>query len=368
MNEQFEIEVFRPGTFTPMSGAAVTYSAEDLSAIAEAYDAVNSPVPVVVGHPTTDAPAYGWAESFRYDGESARLLAKVGDLQSEFADAVRAKRYRTISLSLHKPNAPANPKPGAWYPKHIGFLGGAAPAVTGLKPVSFAGEPDEAVVVVAFGDAGFRDSAGLFRRMRDFMIEQFGLEKADAALPAYEIDWLSRRADEDAPGFTAPTETPPVTTPSNDAAFVARETALETRERILAEREASARQADNAAFCAELEKQGRLLPAKRPEVLGLLNAIGALAAPAEVSFADAAGVQKKEPVVETLKRVLKDMPVQVDFSALPREAPAGTDTTAFAAPDGHQVDAGSLDIHGKAKAYQRQNPNTAWLDAVRAVS
>ncbi len=55
-----KIEVFRPGTFTAMSGASFTASASDLAALADRYDAENNPVPVVVGHPRTDAPAYGW--------------------------------------------------------------------------------------------------------------------------------------------------------------------------------------------------------------------------------------------------------------------------------------------------------------------
>ena len=50
-----KIEVFRPGTFVPMSGAPVTMTAEDLKAIAAAYDAEGSPTPVVVGHPLPGA-------------------------------------------------------------------------------------------------------------------------------------------------------------------------------------------------------------------------------------------------------------------------------------------------------------------------
>ena len=67
-SDRFEIEVFRPGTFTPMAGSPISFSAADLSAIAETYDVTNHPAPVVIGHPKTDAPAYGWEESLRYDG------------------------------------------------------------------------------------------------------------------------------------------------------------------------------------------------------------------------------------------------------------------------------------------------------------
>lgn len=44
------IEVFRPGTFTPMVGDPISYSAADLRAIADAYDPATAPAPIVVGH------------------------------------------------------------------------------------------------------------------------------------------------------------------------------------------------------------------------------------------------------------------------------------------------------------------------------
>jgi hypothetical protein len=39
----------------------------------------------------------------------------------------------------------------------------------------------------------------------------------------------------------------------------------------------------------------------------------------------------------------------------------------FAAPPGYEVDRDHLDIDAKAKAYQSQNPGTAYADAVIAV-
>ncbi len=69
------IEVFRPGTFTPMQGGSITYSAADLKAVADVYDRETAPAPVVVGRPSTDAPAYAWAEGFEYDASAERLYA-----------------------------------------------------------------------------------------------------------------------------------------------------------------------------------------------------------------------------------------------------------------------------------------------------
>ncbi len=79
-----------------------------------------------------------------------RLFAVIGEIAPAFAEAVEAKHYKKVSLSFHRPDAAANPVPGTWYPKHIGFLGGAAPAVTGLKNVQFSGPETETVVFLGY--------------------------------------------------------------------------------------------------------------------------------------------------------------------------------------------------------------------------
>ena len=134
-NPGFRIEVFRTGTFKPMAGDAISYGADDLAGIASGYDPDGSPAPIVIGHPATDAPAYGWVSGFEYDETADRLFADIDDLDPAFEEAVKAGRYKKVSMSFHTPDAPNNPAPGQWYPKHIGFLGGAAPAVSGLQPV-----------------------------------------------------------------------------------------------------------------------------------------------------------------------------------------------------------------------------------------
>ena len=119
-----------------MSGNGVSFSGTQLGAIAAAYDASGAPAPIVIGHPATDAPAYGWVDRLFVEG--GKLKATIRDTVAAFAEQVRAGRYRKVSVSLFKPDAPNNPKPGHWYLKHVGFLGAAAPAVAGLDPVRFA--------------------------------------------------------------------------------------------------------------------------------------------------------------------------------------------------------------------------------------
>lgn len=364
-----KIEVFRPGTFVPMSGAAVTMTADDLKAIAAAYDAEGSPTPIVVGHPKTEDQAWGWAKSFSFDEESQRLVAEVGEIQPAFSEEVKKGSYKRISLSLFSPSAPNNPKPGAWYPKHIGFLGAAAPAVSGLKPVSFA-EDQTGVVEVEFGDPAFKDVASIFRSLREWLIEKHGAEAADRVAPTWTINWIDDAGDRDPPdlpSFAEPKPTETTMTDAERAAAAERERQLNEREARLNQREADAARAENLSFAEGLVEEGRLLPASQPRVVALLNSLTA-PEPTEVSFSEADGKAVKESPAEAVRAILSAQPKVVDFSEFGagRDKP-GAVVAEFAAPEGSAIDADALRTHHAAEAYQRKHPGTQYLDAVRAV-
>jgi hypothetical protein len=314
----FRIEVFRSGTFTPMVGDAISYSADDLAGIVETYDPDSAPAPVVIGHPTTDAPAYGWVSGFEYDADADLLYADIGDLEPAFATAVQDGRYKKVSMSFHMPGAPNNPTPGKWHAKHVGFLGGAAPAVSGLKPVQFSqgAEGEVATFEAEFGEAGFEDAASLFRGMRDFFIEKFGLETADNILPNYRIDWLSEReitpSLTSAPLFVAPS---PKGNSMTEAEIAAAEADLATRQAALTAREATfsageiaRRGAANVAFAESLITEGKILPASKDQVVAILDAMPADQA---VSFAEG----ESAPLGDALKAFLTAQPKAVAFGA-----------------------------------------------------
>jgi len=170
------IHFFRAGRHVSSSGQEITFSEDDIRAIASQYNPSIHEAPLVVGHPTTDAPAYGWikAVSAREDG----LYAVPDKVQPEFAEVVRSGAYKKVSGSFYPPNAKNNPRPGSYYLRHVGFLGAAAPAIKGLRPVSFA-EDAEAV--------DFQEHTLDLREHR--------LSLREAAMSAREA---SRRMDEDA--------------------------------------------------------------------------------------------------------------------------------------------------------------------------
>jgi hypothetical protein len=130
------IHFFRAGTHQPVKGDPIHFSEADLRAIAAAYDPNVHEAPIVVGHPSMDAPAYGWVEQViaKPDG----LYAVPTQVNAEFSDLVAKGTYKKVSASFYPAKAGNNPKPGAPYLRHIGFLGAMAPSVKGLKPIAFA--------------------------------------------------------------------------------------------------------------------------------------------------------------------------------------------------------------------------------------
>lgn len=305
------IEVFRPGQFRAMSGAEFSFSAADVSRIAEVYDPDKAPAPIVVGHPSHDDPAFGWAKGFEVNDDGV-LVAEIGDLAPEFVDAVTQGRYRKISMKFFPPDAPNNPVPGSYYPRHIGFLGGAAPAVSGLKPVQFADDGAD-LIEIEFGDPSAREAAGLFRKMREFIIEKFGREAADGALPEWQINWLddlSRSGEEATTAFAAPTPKNKETEMPGTAAAQA----LAARETQVAEREAALAHAENLAFAEKLVEEDKLLPTLAPRVVAVLDHLARRDGAVEIEFADGSSRVKENPHV-TMKALLEAMPKVIQTGA-----------------------------------------------------
>jgi cation transport regulator ChaB len=119
------IQIFRTGTHTDSAGNLRDWTEEDLNRIVSQYDPQKHEAPVVVGHPADNAPAFGWVEALKRDGEF--LLAKFKNLVPEFVDMIKRGLFKKRSISLY-PDLTL---------RHVGFLGAMAPAVKGLADVKF---------------------------------------------------------------------------------------------------------------------------------------------------------------------------------------------------------------------------------------
>jgi hypothetical protein len=317
------ISILKPGSFRSMSGQAVSFTVDDLDQAAAAYDPALHEAPIVVGHPKTDDPAYGWIKSLRVvDGE---LVAEAHQVDEQFADLVSAGRFKKVSPALYRPDAPGNPKPGHWYLRHVGFLGAQPPAVKGLKQVALA--EGEGVVELADGWT-IGDIAGMFRSIRDFFVGQFGQEAADKALPGDRIDYLLQTAgreqqkDMATSAFADPSdkESNVETEQEKKAAelkaaqdkLAADQVALAEREKVVKAEETKARRAEIGRFVDQLVTDGKLPPAQKE---GLVAFMSALPTDDVVEFSEG-GSQVKQSPERFLRDFLGKLGKVIEFSEI----------------------------------------------------
>lgn len=283
-------EIFRAGTHTDNNGNKVTITAADLAEAAACYDPKLHEAPVVVGHPKTDNPAYGWVGGLSVsDGVLSADFAQVDDA---FAGLVKAGRYKKVSASFYPPGSPSNPVPGKWYVRHVGFLGAQPPAVKGLAPINFA----DGEQFVEFSEVAHRRTASIFRRLHEWLIEQYDTATADKVVADWEIRDIDETADWQ-PEPPTPAFADPVT-PNESQTHENKETSMSPEEQLAAEKaareqaeaKAAAAEAElkrlqdeqdqalregqhdqNAEFAEALVKEGRLKPADKDLVVQVLD-------------------------------------------------------------------------------------------------
>lgn len=309
-----KLHIFRAGRHTAMSGQSFEFSEAEVAAIAASYDPAVHEAPIVVGHPKTDAPAYGWVRAL--DAEGAELFAEPDQVEPEFAEMVRAGRFKRISASFYGPKSPANPVPGSYYLKHVGFLGAQPPAVKGLKAAEFAEDDDAVTLELDFSEAARTAGYGMgsVRRilsgMRDWLLASQGQEVADRVIPDYELEGLRGIADDlrDAsdtdpmpePSYAAPDDAslidkettdmsdPDTQTPEErQRALDARAAELDAREAAFAEERAQKRHDEDMALLDRLAEEGRIAPGLKDEMAAFMECLDADPADA-ISFAEGA--------------------------------------------------------------------------------
>lgn len=137
-----KIHIFKTGTHTDSNGVSVSFTETDLQNSINAYNPAIHQAPIVIGHPKTDAPAFGWVKSLTAD--NGNLYAVPEQIQHDFGEQVKQGLYKKVSASFYPPNSPTNPVKGVYYLRHIGFLGAEPPAIKGLEPIEF-NENDNAI-------------------------------------------------------------------------------------------------------------------------------------------------------------------------------------------------------------------------------
>ena len=330
------IDICRAGTWRDMQGHDVCLDEERLDRIVEMHAAAD-PAPIVIGHPEADAPAYAWIEGLRRVGD--RLQAKLRDIAPSFREAVEAGRFSGRSIALQGDAL-----------RHVGFLGGRAPAVPGLVPTRFAAAPETVVAFIDDNEAEPPDDSRTDRPDSLLPLGPGGDEDGDS-LVSLSAPQGRREAEDDGNGNG---ENCPVAPPAGDeedsgrVVLAEREASLAAREDALLAREAAAaaddrRRAAEAAVAPHVEA-GRVLPAERPALIALFAALdgerggddaGGDDDRITVSFASASGGEVQMPPAAILERFIEGLPRRIDYRTL-----AGGPVPGATAPTGSQESAG----------------------------
>ena len=369
------LQIFKSGRHTDMHGRTFEFSDSDLRATAAAYDPSKHEAPLVVGHPKLDDPAHGWVQALTF--AQGALLAEPIQVNPEFAQCVRDGAFKKMSASFYGPDSPANPVPGVYYLRHVGFLGATAPAVKGLRSASFA---DDEQGVVSFSEYDDVTNAALWRSLRDWFIGKFGQQEADTVLPGYQVHALEQGAVDEvreaqaegtpavAPAFAQSTHPKEKHVTEQQAAAVAAENAnlkqqLQQAQDQIAQAHRAAVHAANLSFC-ESVGSNRLLPAHRELAVSVLDHLALADEPIQFGEGDA-----RQDMLAAFKGFLQKLPAQVSMDDVATSRASGAASQggpAFAAPAGFAVSPERQALHSKALAYQQEH-KVDFIDAVRAV-
>lgn len=267
------IEIFAPGRRPDMAGQVQDITADDLRATAAVYDPQKHEAPLVIGHPASNAPAYGWAASLSF---TETLEANPKDVEPQFAELVNHRRFPKISAAFYAKNSPYNPVPGVLYLRHIGFLGAQPPVVKGLREPTFAeNETPDDIVIIEFSQPEApmpQDPTALAEREAE-------IAKREAALN-------QQKADQDA-----------------------KELSFAERERTLAQAQADAQRTKTVAFAEKLLGEGRILPRDKD---GLVAFLTAKTQTDVLEFGEGSDAWKG-PANVWLLQFLENLPKQVDY-------------------------------------------------------
>lgn len=325
------IQIFRPGKHTTSAGQAIEFSASDVESIAASYDPAVGHAPIVVGHPKQDSPAYGWVRDLSVS--DGHLVAELDQVNPDFSEAVKSGAYKHVSAAFYAPNSKANPKPGSYYLRHVGFLGAQPPAIKGLQPVEFAeGAAADVEIEIEFSEAG--DSAAgptagstAVTPVPSDNPSPSELPGSDGSEPSPPPTPVGVQTDHPASGqpkTPAVAEAEPGSakeaapagaegdSPEAKLAELARKEAeLDARLKALAAAEQAAKRTEATAFAESMVGQGRLLPRDRSGLVEVLLAMPAV----NIEFAEGGKQQSIDPA-KWLREFVSQAPQRIEFSEL----------------------------------------------------
>lgn len=303
------VEIARTGTFTDSAGRSQTFTPERLDAIVRAYAPATRDAPLVFGHPKSDAaPAFGWVEKLKCEGE--KLFALFAHVPGEVKELLAKKHYRHCSISLMGDGVTL---------RHVGLLGAAQPAIDGLADVEL--NDGGNAITVDFAEAAATDDKGDESMTVEELQRQVGQLQAQLEAMNKENADLKKKLD-DANG-------------AKDGADAAKTDAEKKAEEVAAEFSAYKGKIETErreSRVAALVKAGKVKPAEREGVMSFAAKLAAT--PGTLDFAAPDGKREALTMEEHYFRELEARPVDerftADFSAPPAHGGhAGNPAPAF---------------------------------------
>lgn len=301
-----------------MSGQTLEFTRADLAACAKAYDPAIHEAPIVIGHPETDAPAYGWISRLSVSDQGLEGVASQVD--PAFADMVNAGRFKKKSASFYIPDSPNNPVPGVYYLRHVGFLGAQPPAVKGLRDVRFG---EDTSGIVTFSEENDESKPELVRQFFDWFKNAI---HPDAAFPVKppETEPLpddsgqqpthkEKNVDQDNPITPPPEEQLAGLSEENQQL---KETVEQLRQQLqalqdsLAEKQKERIEEEAESFAEGLVREARLLPKDKATVTAVLKT---LASDRKLEFSENG---ESVSLYKAFTGFLKSLPAAVSFGEL----------------------------------------------------
>jgi hypothetical protein len=232
------------GKATSSSGEEIDFTLADLNEIADSYDGVNNPAPIVIGHPKSNEPAMGWFESIKVVGN--QLMGIPTKVNEAFKESVKRGEYLKVSPSIFKRDANANPTKGKLSLRHLGALGAGAPAMPNgvLNPDDFA-DTDESFCF-------------------DFSFEEVAKQKKLETKPKRKKT-VSKDKEKEANDFAELQR-------RLDASELKNKELAKTNSDLI--KNSIVKETDD--FCAELVKAGNILPSHKDSVKAIFGSLDSL--------------------------------------------------------------------------------------------
>lgn len=358
-----KIHIFKTGTHTDSNGVSVSFTETDLQNSINAYDPAIHQAPIVIGHPKTDAPAFGWVKSLTAD--NGNLYAIPEQIQHDFGEQVKQGLFKKVSASFYPPNSPTNPVKGVYYLRHIGFLGAEPPAIKGLEPIEF-NENDKAVELTFDFSESPSDTADTPEKtLFNKVVSALGSLLFNEQPPSDNPNPTSTPQKENAmttPNPTPPINqapapaqaTPPATPDPRDAEIANLKAELAKKEQAEAQAKIKADGQANNDFAESLVKDGKLVPANKEMVVAVLNAIDTAGRASPLNFGEG---DNAKPLNQAFKDGLS-AGLMAGKSYLFSETAGKTNSLTHTAkqydhnlPHSVQVDSDSMAKHQKILAY-----------------